>query len=90
MQICTVVGVGGSDYQIELIIRWGESDQPVLSDHPCNTESVIIDTGNGDYLGDEMTMVITMMPRMTRMMTRMIDDYYKDDQDDWDNDNRND
>ena len=33
---------------------------------------MIIDTGNGEYLGDEMTMVITMMPRMTRLMTRMI------------------
>ena len=43
---------------------------------------MIIDSGNGEFLGDEMTMVITMMPRMTRMMTRIIDkddDYYKDD-----------
>ena len=46
---------------------------------------MIIDTGNGEFLCDEMTMVITMMPRMTRMMTRMIDkgdDYYKYDYND--------
>ena len=46
---------------------------------------MIIDTGNGEYLGDDMTMVITMMPRISWMMTRMIekgDDYYKYDYND--------
>ena len=33
-----------------IIIRWGEcGDQPVLSDHPCNTELLIIDTSNGEH-----------------------------------------